>query len=69
MLPVYILGQTNPPYFNIFHLLFINQLHNMQITNKIHYNVYDVFYSQVSHQHVSAAISAIFRVILLLLLL
>ena len=31
----------------------------------MHFNVYDVFYSQFSHQHVSTAIAAIFRVILL----
>ena len=35
----------------------------------MHRNGYDVFYSQFSHQHVSADITAIFRVILLLLLL
>jgi hypothetical protein len=29
-------------------------------------NVYDVFYLQFSHQHVSADIAAIFRVMLLL---
>ena len=33
----------------------------------MHLNVYCVFYSQYSHQHVSAAIAAIFRVMLLLL--
>jgi len=32
----------------------------------MHFNVYGVFYSQFSHQHISAAIAAIFRVILLL---
>ena len=32
----------------------------------MHFNVYDVFYSQFSHQHVSATIAAIFRVMLLL---
>jgi len=32
----------------------------------MHYNVYDVFYSLHSHQHVSAAIAPIFRVMLLL---
>jgi len=32
----------------------------------MHLNVYDVFYSQFSRQHVSAAIAAIFRVMLLL---
>jgi hypothetical protein len=31
----------------------------------MHFNVDDIFYSQHSHQHVSAAITAIFRVILL----
>jgi hypothetical protein len=35
----------------------------------MHFNAYDVFYTQWSHQHVSAAIAAIFKVILLLLLL
>ena len=28
----------------------------------MHFNIYDVFYSQCSHQHVSAGIPAIFRV-------
>jgi len=32
----------------------------------MHFKVYGVFYSQNSHQHVSAAIAAIFRVTLLL---
>jgi len=32
----------------------------------MHSNVYDVFHSQCSHQHVSATIAAIFRVMLLL---
>jgi len=31
----------------------------------MHSNVYDVFYSLTSHQHVSAGIVAIFRVTLL----
>jgi len=31
----------------------------------MHFNVYNVFYSQYSHQHVSAAIEAIFMVMLL----
>ena len=30
------------------------------------FNIYDVFYSQCSHQHVSAGIAAIFGVMLLL---
>jgi len=32
----------------------------------MHFNVYDVVYSLNSHQHVSATIAAIFRVMLLL---
>ena len=32
----------------------------------MHCSGYDAFYSQFSHQHVSASITAIFRVILLL---
>jgi len=31
----------------------------------MHFNIYDAFYSQFSHQHVSAGIRSIFRVILL----
>ena len=31
----------------------------------MHYNVYDVFYSLNSHQHVSAAIEVMFRVMIL----
>jgi len=31
----------------------------------MHFNVYDVFYSQCSHQHVSAGIATILKVILL----
>jgi hypothetical protein len=31
----------------------------------MHFSVHDVFYSQFSHQHVSATIAAIIRVILL----
>ena len=36
--------------------------HNIQVTNKTHYNAYDVFYSQFSYKTVSVAIVAIFRV-------
>ena len=50
----------------MFHFPYINQIHNIQITNKMHFNVNDVFYSLNSHQHVSAAIAAIFSVMLLL---
>jgi hypothetical protein len=32
----------------------------------MHYNVYNVFHSQFSHQHTSAAFAAIFSVMLLL---
>jgi len=31
----------------------------------MHFNIYDLFYSQFPHQHVSAAIAAICRMILL----
>jgi len=31
----------------------------------MHFNVYNIFYSQFFHQHVSATIAAIFMVILL----
>jgi len=49
----------------MFHLPCITQIHNIHITNKMHFNIYDVFYSLYSHQHVSAAFAAIFRVMLL----
>jgi len=52
--------------FNMFHLLCINLIHNIQISNKMNSSVYDVLYSQCSHQHVSAAIMTIFSVMLLL---
>jgi len=32
----------------------------------MHFNIYDVFYLLYSHKHVSAAIEAIFRVMILL---
>jgi hypothetical protein len=41
-------------------------VHNIQITKKMHFNIYAVFYSLYSHQHVSAGIAAIFRAMLLL---
>jgi hypothetical protein len=53
-------------YFNVLHLPRIDNINNIQIANKTHYSVYDVVYLQFSHQHVSAAIAAIFGVILLL---
>jgi len=48
------------------HLPCVNQVYNVQIANRMHLNVYDVVYSLNSHQHVSAGIVAIFRVMLLL---
>jgi len=39
----------------------VNIGHNKYITKTMHYNVYDVFYSQFPQQHVSAAIATIFR--------
>jgi len=50
----------------MFHLPCDIQIRNIQENNKMHSNVYDVFHSLCSHQHVSAAIAAIFRVTLLL---
>jgi len=38
----------------------------IKIVKKNHFNIYDVFYSLYSHQHVSAVTAAIFRVMLLL---
>ena len=49
-----------------FFLSFFLSFHNIQITNKMHFKVYELFYSQFSHQHVSATVAAIFRVMLLL---
>jgi len=41
--------------------------HPKYINNQqTHFNMYDIFYSQCSHQHVSASIVAIFRVMLIL---
>ena len=39
-----------------------NQIHNIQITNKMHFNVYDVFYSLNSHQYVQGDTSIIIRI-------
>jgi len=38
----------------------------MYTTNKIHFKYYDIFYALNSHQHVSVATAAIFRVMILL---
>ena len=51
--------------FNMFHLMCINQVRNIQITNKLHFTVYDVFKSHFSHEHVLVAIVTIIRVKLL----
>jgi hypothetical protein len=41
--------------------------HPKYVNNQqMHFNIYDVFYPQNSHQHVSIGIAAIFRVMLLL---
>jgi len=53
-------------YFNMFHLPCNNQIQKYTNNQHIHFNIYDVFYSQSSHQHVSAGIPGIFRVMLLL---
>jgi len=39
-----------------------NHIHNIQITNKMHFNVYDVFYSLNSHQYVQSDTSIIIRI-------
>jgi len=39
-----------------------NQIHNIQITNKMHFNVYAVFYSLNSHQCVQGDTSIIIRI-------
>jgi hypothetical protein len=39
----------------------INQIHNTQITNKLHYNVYGAFFHNFLNKHVVAAIAIIFR--------
>jgi len=39
-----------------------NQIHDIQITNKMHFNVYDVFYSLHSHQCVQGDTSIIIRI-------
>jgi len=39
-----------------------NQIHNIQITNKMPFNVYDVFYSLNSHQYIQSDTSIIIRI-------
>jgi len=50
----------------IYSIPYINRIQKCINNQHIHFNVYDVFYSQYSQQHVSAGISAIFRVIFIL---
>ena len=50
----------------MFNLPYINQIQKYTNNQQIHFNIYDVFYSQCSNQHVSTGIPAIFRVMLLL---
>ena len=52
--------------FQMFHLQCVNLIRNIQTSNKMNFNIFDVFYSQYSHQEVSVGVSAIFRVMLLL---
>jgi len=39
------------------HIPCSNHLHTIQITNKMNYNVYGVFYSQLFDQNVSAPVA------------
>ena len=50
----------------MFHLPYINQIEKYVNNQEMRFNNHDVFYSQYSHQHVSAGIPAIFRVLFLL---
>jgi hypothetical protein len=50
--------------FWVLHFTCIKQNRNVQPTNEVHFNIYAVFYSLYSQQHVSAVTAAIFRVIL-----
>jgi len=53
-------------YFNVFHLPRVNQIQNIQTINEMYSNIFYVFYSQCSHQHVSVGIPTFFRTMLLL---
>jgi hypothetical protein len=55
-------GITNLKHNGMYNMKKITQVHNIQTTNKMHFNVCGVLYSLNSHQHVSAAIAAIFKV-------
>ena len=49
----------------MFHPPYLNHIQKYVNNQQMYFSDYDVFYSQVSHQHVSAGIPAFFRVILL----
>jgi len=50
----------------MFHIPCINQIQKYINKQPMRFNIYEVFYSQYFHQHVSAGIPAIFRVVNLL---
>ena len=52
-------SQLKRHYFNAFHHPCVNRIHIMQITNKTHYNIYDVFYALNSHQQISSATNVV----------
>jgi hypothetical protein len=50
-------------HFSMFHFQCINQIHNILISNNMNLNVFSSLYSR---EHTSAAIAAIFRLMLIL---
>jgi hypothetical protein len=52
--------------YNTVHIPCIKQIQKYINNQKMHFNIYDIFYSQYSHQHISARIPVIFRVMFLL---
>jgi hypothetical protein len=65
--------QEGPPLITVqfsFRLLsaipsHINRISKYTNSQQMHFNIYDAFYSQCSHQHVSTSIPGVFRVTLL----
>jgi hypothetical protein len=51
---------------NMYHHPYTYQIQKYINIQQMHFNIYDVVHSQYSHQHVSAGIPAIFRVMVLL---
>jgi hypothetical protein len=49
----------------MFHPPYINQIQKYTNNQQMYFNDYNIFYSQFSHQYVSAGIPAIIRVMLL----